>query len=197
MKRWIVYLLIISLSVNLLFMIKEFFVYPQTAPVYHPFDVNFAVTEQSLLENGYEPIPEDVYILGKRRGDTLLYYQLDQDCEPVDEAERDDPIEMKCEEVEVFWRNYQITLDKLDTLAIEQFIEKNDGFILSDWQSNNKSYYIKQFLVKYKYSGVLFRCTIYYNSDKNKYVFSAECDFPIMDRRKMLERKAKLEKNAS
>ena len=196
MKRWIIYLLIVSLSINLFFIIQEVFAYSQTVPVYQPFDVNFAVTEQSLVKNGYEQIIEDVYLLGQQRGDTLLYYQLDQDYEPVDEEERDNNIEMDCEEAKVVWRNYQLTLDKLDTLALEQFIERNDGVILSGWQSHNSSYYIKEFLVKHIYSGVLFRCTIYRN-DENKYVFSAICDFPIMDRRKMLEKKTKLERNAS
>ena len=49
-------------------------------PIFHPFEINFHVSEKSLIESGYKSILEDVPLFGKQIGDTLIYYQLAYDC---------------------------------------------------------------------------------------------------------------------
>ena len=41
-----------------------------------PFEINQEVTCADLVEAGYRWMPEDVPLLGKRVGDTLVYFQL-------------------------------------------------------------------------------------------------------------------------
>jgi hypothetical protein len=52
-------------------------------PIFDPFEINYNVTERGLTDNGYTVIPEDVPLLGKQIGDTLIYYQLDYECDSL------------------------------------------------------------------------------------------------------------------
>lgn len=53
-------------------------------PIFDPFEINYNVTENSLLKAGYTPIPEDVPLLGKQNGDTLISYQMDYEYDDMD-----------------------------------------------------------------------------------------------------------------
>lgn len=49
------------------------------SPIFDPFEINFNVTEKGLIADGYVVMPEDVPLLGKQIGDTLIYYQLNNE----------------------------------------------------------------------------------------------------------------------
>jgi hypothetical protein len=93
-------------------------------PSFHPFDINFHVTPESLKSNGYKVLPEDVPILGKTIGDTLIYYQLADDFNDTEidqlveiEIHDGDTVYIEPPSIErgepnyvVFWRNCEIQI---------------------------------------------------------------------------------------
>lgn len=86
---------------------------PDTVPVFDPFEINYNVTEDALVRAGYTLIPEDVPLLGKQVGDTVIYYQLEYDCGHVT-----DTVDFTCEFKSVDWRNCIIYLDEVDSSAM-------------------------------------------------------------------------------
>ena len=130
-------------------------------PIFHPFDVNFNISEKNLIDNGYFSIPEDVSLLGKRIGDTLIYYQLHA--------------EYMYQSNEVYWRNCEIRIAKADSLRVVEFIEKHDCYIISKWNMENP-----RFFVRNGKNNMIYDCSIYKDTEF-KDVLSISLFFPKDD----------------
>ena len=136
-------------------------------PIFHPFDVNFNMTEKSLLKNGYKTIPEDVPLLGKRNGDTLIYYQFDEEydieTEPVQVISDGDTVieNWSTEKVSNYrltnirWRHCEIRINNPDSTQIEEFIRKYNGCIISEWNMKNP-----RFFVRNKNNNLIYDCSL-------------------------------------
>ncbi|MPQ48257.1 hypothetical protein GCQ56_14735 [Marinifilum sp. N1E240] len=136
-------------------------------PISHPFDVNFNMTKKSLLKNGYKTIPEDVPLLGKRIGDTFIYYQFDEEydieTEPVKVISDGDTVieNWSTEKVSNYrltnirWRHCEIRINNPDSTQIEEFIRKYNGYIISDWNMENP-----RFFVRNKNNNLIYDCSL-------------------------------------
>lgn len=135
-------------------------------PKFDPFEINYNVTEKRLIENGYTVIPEDVPILGKQKGDTLIYYQLDYEF---------DSITKKCINEKVSYRFCYIYLKQVDTLILKHLIANYDADIISEFSHNDEIYldltdfdsvsnttldFHGSFFVKHRFSKQIFQCYI-------------------------------------
>jgi hypothetical protein len=94
------------------------------SPIFDPFEINYNVTEEGLVDSGYTTIPEDVPLLGKQIGDTLIYYQLNYEC---------DSLTYKCVNTNVSYRFCIIHLTKADTVSIRKLISMYDADIISNF----------------------------------------------------------------
>ena len=99
---------------------------------------DFHLTAKKLLKNGFYGMPEDVPILGKQIGDTLLYYQFDDDM-----TLRSKPIYMLSE--------FPIKSTNRDT--IESFLWERNYQRICEYKSDDsfEIFYIKHYLKNYIY----------------------------------------------
>jgi hypothetical protein len=189
MKHWSTYLLIFSLAGNLIWLVVWWSHKHDTTPIFHPFDVNFHVTETSLIENGYEIVPVDVPMLELRKGDTTIAYSLDYYCRPTIPLFEEGT--SKCINTQVVSRSFSIRLDTIDKAAIEKFIEDKDARIVFRWDNLNESFW-----VQHEYSSALFHCYIDTLSI-GKYELRTYCNFVETDRNEVSKRKKeRIENNA-
>lgn len=177
-------LTIIVLATSLLTNVILFYLFwttrTDTTPIFDPFEINYSVTENALIKAGYTPIPEDVPLLGKQVGDTLIYYQLDYECNDATDIE-----DIDCKNIGVYWRNCVIYLDKVDSTEMSSLVDKYDAEIISEFKTQ-KSHYDSNslrvdFSVRHKFSQAIFDCSIdkSYNEDKKgKYELSIQTQFP-------------------
>jgi hypothetical protein len=170
--------LIISLLTNGFLLYLYWASQTDTTPIFDPFEINYSVTENALIKAGYTPIPEDVPLLGKQVGDTLIYYQLEYKCsDPLDSAD------FPCETTGVYWRNCVIYLDKVDSTEVSKLVEKYDAEILSEFiiqRSPYDSNFLRAaFSVRHKFTQAIFDCSIdkSYRDEKN-YELSIKTSFP-------------------
>jgi hypothetical protein len=133
-------------------------------PIFDPFEINYNVTENSLLKAGYAPIPEDVPLLGKQNGDTLIYYQMDYECD-----------DGNCVNKNVTSRFCIIFLTKIDSLEMAGLVKKYDADIVSalsgeEMEYSDSSYFSIDFFVKHRYTQAIFECSVRknYNNDRKK-----------------------------
>jgi hypothetical protein len=98
-------------------------------PIFDPFEINYNVTEKSLIDSDYKVMPEDVPLLGKQIGDTLIYYQLNYEC---------DSLTLECVNTNVSHRFCYIYLDKADTLMLQKLTSKYDSDIISPFIHKNE-----------------------------------------------------------
>jgi hypothetical protein len=151
-----------------------------TTPIFDPFEINYNVTENALIKAGYTPIPEDVPLLGKQAGDTLIYYQLDYECSDATDNEYID-----CKNTGVYWRNCVIYLDKVDSMEMSRLADKYDAEILGEFKMQ-RSFYDSNFLradfsVRHKFTQAIFDCSIdksYRDDKKDKYELSIQTVLP-------------------
>ena len=151
-----------------------------TTPIFDPFEINYSVTEKSLVKAGYTHIREDVPLLGRQIGDTLIYYQLDYECSEATSIE-----DIECKNTGVYWRNCVIYLDKLDSSEISRLADKYDAEILGEFKMQRSivdtNFFRADFLIRHKFSQDIFDCTIEkpYNGDKkDRYELSIKTMFP-------------------
>ena len=153
--------IILALSILVLGAILLQLLVKDRKPIFHPFEVNLHVTEKSLIDNGYNSIPEDVPLLGKRIGDTLIYYQLHE--EYINKSNQ------------VYWRNCEIRVNKPDSLKVVNFIRKYDCYIISDWNMENP-----RFFVRNGKNNMIYDCSIGKDTEF-KDVMSISLFFPKID----------------
>lgn len=151
-----------------------------TTPLFDPFEVNFSVTEASLLKAGYEYVPVDVPMLGLQRGDTSINYQLYDVCNDAE-----DIIDIRCENKGVSDRFCTIYLDKMDSAYISKLVDRYDARIISNftWRQDysDSTWLSGSFFVQHKFSQVIFNCSIdkcYREGKENKYELSIVNSFP-------------------
>jgi len=150
-RRVILLILVISLIVNGLLAFVSWQNKLDKKPIFDPFKVNYNVTEKELVKAGYTRIPEDVILLGKQSGDTMIYYQLDDWDSKKEEHVK--PI--------VSYRFCVIYLDKIDSLCLQKMISKYDAEIISNFQQNvDSTYYQKTFFVRQKQTNEIFQCEV-------------------------------------
>ncbi|MFM7856552.1 MAG: hypothetical protein ACKO96_32675, partial [Flammeovirgaceae bacterium] len=87
------------------------------------------MTEKGLIDSDYKVIPEDVPLLGKQIGDTLIYYQLNYEC---------DSLTLECVNTNVSHRFCYIYLDNADTLILQKLTSKYDADIISPFIHMNE-----------------------------------------------------------
>jgi hypothetical protein len=166
-KKPLAYFLVISLSVNAGTLFYTWKNRADETPVFHPFIINYNVTEKSLLKNGYTFIPEDVPLLGKQIDDILIYYQLEYICEG-DEIES-----MRCRNTDVYTRFCTIHLNSLDRASIIETVNRYDADIVGDFKIVNDDTYdrydLANFFVRHRFTKSIFWCSLYKNY-KDEYV---------------------------
>jgi hypothetical protein len=115
------------------------------------FEINREVTCEDLLEQGFTRMRgEDVVLFGKRTGDTLDYYHMDdrkdgsflfgsleQDNEFV---ERDPEV---CDNLHPRWRYIVVEIDKRETLTITDRIDKTRYTIMEQTNSGYSIFWAK------------------------------------------------------
>ncbi|WP_276373960.1 hypothetical protein [Chryseolinea sp. H1M3-3] len=156
-----------------------------TTPIFDPFEINYSVTENSLIKDGYTPIPEDVPLLGKQVGDTLIYYQLDYEC-----SDATDIKDIDCKNTGIYGRNCVIYLDKVDSMEMSRLADKYDAEILGEFKMQ-RSFYDSNFLradfyIRHKFTQAIFDCSIdksYRDDKKDKYELSIQTLFPLTKER--------------
>ena len=142
MRKFIIVILILS---NLIFgSILWVLLKKDRTPNFHPFKVNYHVNQKSLLKNGYTWIPEDVPLIGKTIGDTLIYFQLrdfkifDYEYEPIEEIANTDIViddsvvlvqevefqEVEFQEVELKIKKRKLAFRQLKILAKYSMIKQ-------------------------------------------------------------------------
>lgn len=134
-------------------------------PLFDPFEINYSVTEKGLLDNGYETMPEDVPLLAKQVGDTLIYYQLYDKC---------DSLTRECA-TNVVHRFCYIHLDTADSSTLQKLMSRYDADIISDFLHSNEINldgsdvdsalhatfgFHGTFFVKHRYTKQIFECDI-------------------------------------
>ena len=135
-------------------------------PIFDPFEINYSVTEKGLLDSNYEVMPMDVPLLGKQVGDTLIYYQLNDEC---------DSLTHKCVNTNVSHRFCYIHLDHADSLTLQNLVSRYDADIISEFLHQNEinldGTYLDsashaalrfhgKFYVKHRYTKQIFECYI-------------------------------------
>lgn len=90
-------------------------------PIFEPFEINYNVTEASLVDSAYEPIPEDVPLFGKRLGNTYVYYQLNSYCDSTGTTYTN-----------VSNRFYNVYFDTINSHLLDKFVRENDAEIITD-----------------------------------------------------------------
>lgn len=128
------------------------------SPYFHPFKINFDVTEESLLQNGYVPFPEDVYILQKSISDTSIAFQIVTKCDKItksfwnesstNESMDENFTDYECKVLFPYAKYCIFKLQKLDSLEIVDLIESYGGRISSDWTLNMEPY--PEFDIRYE-----------------------------------------------
>ena len=159
-------------------------------PLFDPFEINYSVTEKSLLKNGYLPVSGvDVPMLEKQFGDTLISYQLDYECEYLGLPKIRDIESIECKNTKVIWRFCIIYLDKIDTVEIEKMVNRYDVDIISNFKTKqdfiDSSEVNVHFFVKHRFSKVIFRCNVgraYSERASKKYELSIHNEFPWNDK---------------
>ncbi len=156
-----------------LFMVCASFLYlwkkEREKPIFHPFGVNWEVTDEALEEAGYNfEVFEgglDVAALGKKVGDTLIYYCLEYDCITIDEKTNEN--DCVFEYANSFYT--RIKLPYYDSIQVVKMIEGYGGKILRDDSLVKDDFYVAKFLIAYPDTSNVFWCTISkpYSEDKN------------------------------
>ncbi len=179
-KSLITVILIGSLLSNAILFYAYWSARIDTTPLFDPFEVNFNVTETSLVEAGYAPLPIDVPSLGLQRGDTLIGYLIDEQCNQPEDIN-----DIRCEYKGILSRNCIIYLDKMDSAAISQLVQKYDAKIISDFvltrDYNDSKWFNGWFLVQHQFSQVIFSCRFDKCDEEgkeNKYQLTIENSFP-------------------
>ena len=164
------------------------------SPIFDPFEINFNVTEKGLIADGYAVMPEDVPLLGKQIGDTLIYYQLNDEW---------DSLTNKSITTNVSYRFCSIHLDTIDNLLLKKLIAKYDADIISDFVhqsetsldsvSHNTWSYPKIFFVQHRFTKQIFRCYIGPASGAIKektegYELGIDNEFPLTEKEIMQNR---------
>jgi len=103
---------------------------------------DFNITVDKLMQNGFYPIPEDVFIIGKQIGDTLLYYQFDDNANI-----KSKPRYMFCE--------FPISSINIDSVDI--FLEDRMYFRMCEYKNTDL---LHIFYIKHQFKGYFFECTI-------------------------------------
>ena len=124
--------------------------------ILHP---QFNLTFEGLLEDGFIVIPEDVPIVAKSIGDTLVSYQFDDKM-----TEKSKPSLMIC----------TFPVKNCDADSIESFFIKRGYLRICEYQ-NDELFEI--FYVKHQIKSFFYRCTI----DKKNYILSLCYDYPQID----------------
>ena len=135
-------------------------------PIFDPFEINYSMTEKGLLDSNYEVIPKYVPLLGKQVGDTLIYYQLNEEC---------DSLTRKCVSTNVSHRFCFIHLDSADSLTLQKLVSRYDADIISEFLHQNEinldgtnldsaSHAARgfhgKFYVKHRYTKQIFECYV-------------------------------------
>jgi hypothetical protein len=178
--RLTIIVLAISLLTNGILFCLYWTTRTDTTPIFDPFEINYNVTENALISAGYTPIPEDVPLLGKQVGDTLIYYQLDYECDDAPDHE-----DINCKNTGVYWRNCVVYMDKVDSALMSKLADKYDAEILGEFKMQRSLYdsnYLRaDFSVRHKFTQAIFNCSIdksYKEDKKDKYELSIQTQFP-------------------
>jgi hypothetical protein len=159
MRKMIIAILILSTVILCVFLLRN--ITPDRKPIFHPFDINFNITKESLINNGYSRIVEDVTLIGKRKNDTLIYYQLKE--KYIDNSEK------------VFWRNCEIRFNKPDSVEIVNLIRRYDCYIISEWNMKKP-----RFFVRNRKNNMIYDCSIHQNKELRD-VLSISMFFPDIE----------------
>jgi len=104
-----------------------------------PFEINRNLSCEVLMENEYNRIwGIDVFLIGKKINDTVVYYQIEsptdydetevreigEDIFPKDSISIANEIKKMCEKGTVYWRNYELKLDSVKALNYKNTIDK-------------------------------------------------------------------------
>jgi hypothetical protein len=117
------------------------------------------VTEKGLLDSGYETMTEDVPLLGKQIGDTLIYYQL---------YEKYDSLS-KQYTTSVTHRFCYIHLVSADSSALQKLVSTYDADIVSDFMHINEFGdpalhstvgFHGTFFVEHRFTKQIFKCYV-------------------------------------
>lgn len=194
-KRFCIVVLILSLGLNLYLGIRINVIRTSEKPLFDPFEINYNVSEAALLGDGYEQMPEDVPLFGKQIGDTLIYYQMDYECEDVGPADIEETGIIPCRNTKAIWRNCLIYLDKKDSLEIERLVNRYDADVISRFETREDSMHSTEreliFFVKHRFSKQIFKCRVgidFSETGAKRYAMSIENEFP-WDEKDILERR--------
>ena len=120
---------------------------------------DFNLTVGKLIKSGFYSIPEDVPILGKQIGDTLLYYQFDDNLD-----RKSKPQYMFC----------KFPISNINTDSIENFFERRMCFNMCEYKNNNL---LETFYIKHQQKGYVFQCIV----DKKNYTLTLCYTYPQID----------------
>jgi hypothetical protein len=130
-------------------------------PLFDPFEINYNVTDNSLVASGYKTMPDsgtDVLHLAKQVGDTLIWYQLEDNC---------DSLTVDCPNYYVSTRYCYVHLASDDSTFLSRLISKYDAQIISVLDLDNirkdSAYYVEfgsHFFVKHRFTQQIFECSI-------------------------------------
>ncbi|MEO0404836.1 MAG: hypothetical protein AAF193_08195 [Bacteroidota bacterium] len=182
-QRTIITLLLLALMTNG-FLVKYYlFNSSNDLPLFDPFEINYGITENSLMKSGYQAIPEDVPLLGKQVGDTLIYYQLEEARD-----EHDQIAKIKCKNTRVAWRNCVIPLYQIDQEAIDQLCQQYDAKVISPFEvldgHRDSTEFRVRFFVKHQFTKEIFECFIdkvEVERKRDKFELSISTSFPEQD----------------
>ena len=124
--------------------------------ILHP---QFNLTFDGLLKDGFVGMPEDVLILGKQIGDTLLHYQFDNKA-----TGKSKPLYMFC----------AFPIKSINTDSIERFFWGRSCFRICEYQNDDFS---ETFYVKHQFKRYIYQVII----DKKKYRLSVNYAYPEID----------------
>ncbi|MFT5616987.1 MAG: hypothetical protein ACI85I_000203 [Arenicella sp.] len=167
-------------------------------PIFDPFEINYNVSEKGLTNNDYTIIPEDVPLFGKQIKDTLIYYQLDDEC---------DSLTRECINTTVITRFCYIFMNQADTVLLKKLLDKYDVDIISDFSHQNEIYgdstdlyyyphsewgFHGIFFAKHRFTKKIFECHIggasgVINDKIDGFELSIRNEFPWTDKEKKVD----------
>ena len=127
-----------------------------------PIDIfrpDFNLSFDGLLKDGFYGLPEDVPLLGKQIGDTLLYYQFDDKM-----TGKSKPIYMLC----------TFPVKSINTDSLERFFWGRNCFRICEYQNDDFS---EIFYVQHQLKRFIYQCTI----DKKNHRLSINYSYPQID----------------
>ncbi|MFA0964378.1 hypothetical protein AB9P05_21410 [Roseivirga sp. BDSF3-8] len=115
------------------------------------FEINREVTCEDLVEQGFAWMPgEDVILFGRRTGDTLDYYHMDERKDGsylfgsvLQEDEFREPAPDACDNLHPYWRYIVVEIDMQETGSITDRIDQTKYTILKQTQPNYTLFWAK------------------------------------------------------